>query len=155
MRPRLEWRVPDYSKPTPILLDELPADLSAGDREALLRTLRSHEEIVGIEVDGLALVARGANLTPWRSRKSIPSSLPPKRSEKAMPDTAIPAAMAEPVVLVLGTSADNLTAIKGQVDEATEGASSLALFLFPLPESVTSERNQAMPPNSSTALSTP
>jgi len=111
--------VPDFSTPRPVTADDLPSGWTDDERASRLADLRNTEEIVGIEADFLALVEQGANLTPWRARKSAAAT--PNRSDKAMADQAIPATVSETVDTVLGTALDNLTAIRGQVAENTEG----------------------------------
>jgi len=113
--------VPTATTPTaePITLAHLRAvypDRSDEALQAQLDELRSSEEIVGLEVEALALVQRGANLRPFHTRKTAT----PEELYKM--DTAIPTAVAEAATTTLSACIDNLTAIRDAIAGATEGA---------------------------------
>lgn len=102
------------AQPTAITMQVLRSyygDSKADDElQTILQRLRSTEEIIALEPEFLALVERGANLTPFHARKG-----------ETM-DMAIPKAIADPAVEVLNNAIENLTAIRMQIADNTEGA---------------------------------
>ena len=96
----------------PLLLEELPEDLSDQDRLALFEHLSKAQEIAGLEVEQLALVRQGANMRPFHARKS--------REIRKMVN-AIPAAVAERATTTLQAARDNIDAVLKMITDNTEG----------------------------------